>query len=303
MKIDVIGIPLRYGCDRYGVEKGPRKLRENGVIELLSKNGNEVYDLGDLIIPEKPVSEKFAAGTKMKWLDEIVSSNENLAQVVYSSIKGGALPFTIGGDHALGLGTLAGAARAFGDDYGVVWIDAHGDINTAETSPSGNTHGMPLASGMGFGAKELKDIYFEGKKVDPKNVFLICQRDIDPGEVELIKEHNINLWTSAQIREKGMEEVMKEVVAKMNATKVNNFHVSFDIDSMDLNLVPGTGTPVLGGITTAETKCMLSELFKTKKIKAFDFAEYNPGLEYVTTTDNCLKVIDYLSKFMSDASK
>ncbi|MGL4990091.1 MAG: arginase [Sarcina sp.] len=303
MKIDVIGIPLRYGCDKYGVEKGPRRLRENGAIEILAKNGNEVHDLGDLIVEEKPVSEKFAAGTKMKWLDEIVEANENLAQVVYSSIKAGALPFTIGGDHALGLGTLAGSARAFGEDFGVVWIDAHGDINTDESSPSGNVHGMPLGSSMGFGSKVLQNLYFEGKKVDPKNVYLICQRDLDEGEVELIKEHNINLWTSEDVRTKGMENVMAEVIEKMNASKINNFHISFDIDSMDLNLVPGTGTPVLGGITVAETKYMLGELFKTKKIKAFDFAEYNPGLEYVTTTDNCIKVIEYLSKFMADASK
>lgn len=302
MKIDVIGIPLHYGCDRFGVEKGPQKLRENGLVEILAKN-NEVHDLGDLVIPEKPASEKFVSGKNMKWLEQIVTSNENLAQAVYSSIKSGALPFIIGGDHALGLGTLAGASRAFGEDYGVVWIDAHGDINTAESSPSGNTHGMPLAASMGFGDDELKNIYFQGKKVDTKNVFLICQRDLDPGEVELIKKYNMHIWSSADVREKGMEKVMKEVIAEMEASKINNFHISFDIDSMDLNLVPGTGTPVLGGITVPETKYMLGELFKTKKIKAFDFAEYNPGLEYPTTTDNCMKVVEYLSVFIADASK
>ncbi|MGL5067676.1 MAG: arginase [Sarcina sp.] len=299
MKIDVIGIPLHYGCDRFGVEKGPKKLRENGAIEALAKF-NEVHDMGDLIVEEKPASEKFAAGTSMKWLDEIVSSNENLAQVVYSAIKAGGFPFTLGGDHALGLGTLAGAAKAFGDDFGVVWIDAHGDINTAESSPSGNTHGMPLGASMGFGADELKNIYFDGKKVDAKNVYLLCQRDLDEGEVELIKEQNINLWTSEDIREKGMKVIMSEVTGKMLASGINNFHISFDIDSMDSNIVPGTGTPVMNGITVPETKEMLSELFKTKKISGFDFAEYNPGLEYITTTDNCMKIINYVSKFIAD---
>ncbi|WP_297437854.1 arginase [uncultured Clostridium sp.] len=303
MKIDVIGIPLHYGCDRFGVEKGPVKLRENGVIDILSKHGNKVHDLGDLIVPEKPVSKKFAAGSTMKWVDEIVTSNENLAQAVYSSIKAGAMPFTLGGDHALGLGTTAGAAKAFGDDYGIVWIDAHGDINTAESSPSGNIHGMPLAAAMGFGADELKNIYFEGKKVDPKNVYLLCQRDLDAGEVELIKEHNMNLWTSEDVRTRGIDAVMAEVTSKMNASGINNFHISFDIDSMDSNLVPGTGTPVMDGVTIPDTKVMLGKLFATGKIKAFDFAEYNPGLEYVTTTDNCLKVLEYISKFMADATK
>ncbi|WP_297437141.1 arginase [uncultured Clostridium sp.] len=303
MKIDVIGIPLHYGCDRFGVEKGPRKLRENGVIDILAKHGNEVHDLGDLIVPEKPASKKFAAGSTMKWVDEIIKTNENLAQAVYSSIKSGAIPFTLGGDHALGLGTTAGAAKAFGKDYGIVWIDAHGDINTAESSPSGNIHGMPLAAAMGFGADELKNIYFEGKKIEPKNVYLIAQRDLDPGEVDLIKEHNINLWTSEDIRTKGIDAIMVEVTEKMNASGINNFHISFDIDSMDSNIVPGTGTPVIDGTTVQDTKIMLSQLFKTGKIKVFDFAEYNPGLEFETTTDNCLKVVEYISKCMADATK
>ncbi len=300
MKMNIVGIPLHYGCDRFGVEKGPNKLRENGLIEIFEKNGNEVYDLGNLIVPERPASEKYEEGTHMKWVTPIVKCNEELAEVVYSSHKAGAFPFSVGGDHAMGLGTVAGSSKGFGEDFGVVWIDAHGDINTEESSPSGNIHGMPLASSMGFGSERLKNIFFEGKKVDPSKVFLICQRDLDPGEVDMIKEYNINYWSSADIRERGMDVIMKEVVARMEKVGVNNFHLSFDIDSMDANLVPGTGTPVYDGINVHDTEYMLQQLFKTGKIKAMDFSEYNPGLEYTVTTDNCIKILNAVSRCLAE---
>ncbi|MGL5616025.1 MAG: arginase [Sarcina sp.] len=295
MNINILGVPLYYGCDRYGVQFGPEKLRERGLVNIFKDAGHKVYDLGNLYVEKVTEFDKYEVGTTMKYLTPIVNTNNNLAQSVYSTIKAGNFPFSVGGDHAMGMGTLAGSAKAFGEDFGVVWIDAHGDINTEASSPSGNTHGMPLAAAMGFGSKVLQNIFFEGKKVDTSKVFLICQRDLDEGEIELIKEYNINLWTSADIKEKGMEAIMKEVVAKMEETKVNNFHISFDIDCMDSSLVPGTGTPVTNGISVDEADTMLVELFKTGKIKAMDFAEYNPGLEYNTTTENCLKVLDCLA--------
>lgn len=301
MKINVVGIPLHYGCDRFGVEKGPQKLRENGLIDILKKEGNEVYDLGDLVVPERPASEKYEEGTTMKWLTPITKANENLAQVVYSSINSGAFALSIGGDHAMGLGTVAGTSKACGvDDLAVVWIDAHGDINTAESSPSGNVHGMPLASLMGFGDEKLKSIYFEGQKVKPENVYLLCQRDLDPGEVELIKEYNIKLWNCEDIRAKGINGVMEEMLEKFNESGINNIHVSFDIDSMDCNIVPGTGTPVADGMTVHDAETMLWKLLETKKVRALDFTEYNPGLEYETTTDNCLKVLKAISKSLAE---
>ncbi|MFR5264968.1 arginase [Clostridium sp.] len=296
MNINILGVPLYYGCDRYGVQFGPEKLREKGLVDIFKKEGHKVYDLGNLYVKEVTAFEKYEVGTTMKYLSPVVKTNNNLAQSVYSTIKAGNFPFSVGGDHAMGLGTLAGAAKAFGEDYGVIWIDAHGDINTEASSPSGNIHGMPLGASMGFGSDKLKNIFFEGKKVDPSKVFLICQRDLDEGEVELIKEYNINLWTSADIKEKGMEAIMKEVIAKMEGTKVNNFHISFDIDCMDASLVPGTGTPVDNGISVEDAEFMLEQLFKTGKIKAMDFAEYNPGLEYDKTTDSCIKVLNHLAK-------
>lgn len=303
MKINIIGVPLHYGCDRFGVEKGPKELRKKGLVDILKKHGNDVYDLGDLVIKELPASEKYKDDEHMKWLGPIVRANENLAEVVYNTVKTGYFAFSIGGDHAMGLGTLAGTSRAFGDDYGVVWIDAHGDINTGKSSPSGNIHGMPLAASMGFGDKRLENIYFEGKKVDVSKVFLICQRDLDEGEVQLIKDYNINFWSSKDVKEKGIEKVMEEVNERMDKLGINNYHVSFDIDAMDSNIVPGTGTPVGEGITLHDAEYLLCNLFSTGKIRALDFAEYNPGLEYDITTTNCMKLLDAISKCLAEAEQ
>ena len=291
MDINLIGVPLFYGCDRHGVENGPTLLREEGLIEIFEKKGHKVFDFGNLYIKEETEFNKYEPDTTMKYLSHIISTNENLAESVYSSIKAGALPLTIGGDHALGFGTVAGSSKAFGDDFGVIWIDAHGDINTEASSPSGNTHGMPLGASMGFGADAVKNIYFDGVKVKPENVILICQRDLDEGEVDLIKEHNISMWDGATVREKGIEKVIEEVLKDMKAKNIENFHLSFDIDAMDSTLVPGTGTPVIGGTTVEETKYMLDKLICTEKIRSFDFAEYNPGLECEITTKNCVEVL------------
>ncbi|MGL4451830.1 MAG: arginase [Sarcina sp.] len=296
MNINILGIPLYYGSDRYGVQFGPEKLREAGIVGIFNNAGHKVFDLGNLYVDEVTVFDKFEANTNMKYLSAIVSANNNLAQSVYSTINAGNFPFTIGGDHALGLGTLAGASKAFGKDYGVIWIDAHGDINTDESSPSGNIHGMPLGASMGFGGEKLKNIFFKGTKVDSKNVYLICQRDLDKGEIELIKKYNINLWKSSDIEEKGIENIMKDITNTIDKSEVNNFHISFDIDSMDSSLVPGTGTPVKEGLNLDETKHMLKSLFDTGKIKAMDFAEYNPGLEYEITTKTCLDIINFLAE-------
>lgn len=296
MEFNLLGVPLFYGCDRHGVENGPDLLRQNGIVKAFEEQGHKVFDFGNLYIKEETEFNKFEPDTTMKYLSHIINTNNNLAESVYSSIKAGSVPFTIGGDHALGFGTVAGSSKAFGKDFGVIWIDAHGDINTEASSPSGNTHGMPLGASMGFGADSVKNIYFDGVKVDPSKVILICQRDLDEGEVELIKEHNIKMWDGEFVQKHGMKETIKQVLAAMEEMGVNNYHLSFDIDAMDASLVPGTGTPVAGGATVEDTKYMLDSLIKTGKIRAFDFAEYNPGLEYEITTKNCVEVLKSIAK-------
>lgn len=299
MEFNLLGVPLFYGCDRHGVENGPDLLRENGIVKLFEEKGHKVFDFGNLSIKEETEFNKYEADTNMKYLTHILSTNNNLAESVYSSIKAGAIPFTIGGDHALGFGSVAGSSKAFGEDFGVIWIDAHGDINTEASSPSGNTHGMPLGASMGYGAESVKNIYFDGVKVKPSNVILICQRDLDPGEVQLIKDEKIKLWDGASVRSNGIEKTMKEVLEAVEKSGIKNFHLSFDIDAMDSSLVPGTGTPVTGGTTVDETKFMLDKLITTGKIRSFDFAEYNPGLEYEITTKSCMEVLKGISESFS----
>lgn len=145
MKINVIGVPLNLGCDRAGVERAPNHLRERGLMGVIRKNGHKAFDLGNLYVPPVSEADKFVRGNSMKYLDAIVEVNTNLAELVYDTLRGGAFPLVIGGDHSLGLGSASGVGKCY-DDFGIIWLDAHGDINTSETSPSGNIHGMPLSA-------------------------------------------------------------------------------------------------------------------------------------------------------------
>ena len=186
MKINVIGVPLNLGCDREGVERAPNHLRERGLMRIIRKNGHRAFDLGNLYVPLVSEADKFARGRSLKYLDAIVEVNNNLAELVYDTLRGGAFPLVIGGDHSLGLGSASGVGKSF-DDFGIIWLDAHGDINTSETSPSGNIHGMPLSALMGMGSEELVNIYAPGNKVNPQNVFLVRTRSLDEGEQALIE--------------------------------------------------------------------------------------------------------------------
>lgn len=298
MEINLLGVPLFYGCDNPGVENGPDTLRENNLLNIFKENHHKIYDLGNLYVKEVSTKDKYKDHNSMKYLSQITEVNENLAQAVYTSLNSNAFPFIVGGDHSLGLGSLAGASKYFGDDLGVIWVDAHGDINTYETSPSGNVHGMPLAASMGIGHDSLTNLYFEGQKIDPTKVFILCARDLDEGELSLIEDLGLNVWTAATIHEKGIEAVMEEVRDKVNELNVNNIHLSFDIDCADPILVPGTGTPVDEGMSLLQSKYIIENLFKTGRIKSMDFVEFNPEIEYETTLENCLDLLKCISECM-----
>ena len=190
MNISIIGMPLFYGCDKPGVEKGPEELRKNNLIDIFQENHN-VYDLGDIEVEKVNAEDKFLSNSKLKYLDQVVSANNRLAAKVLSALENNTLPLTIGGDHSLALGSIAGASKFLGNDLAVIWIDAHGDINTDETSPSGNIHGMPLAASMGIGYNKLTSIFFDNLKIKPENVFILACRDLDAGEIALIDKLNM----------------------------------------------------------------------------------------------------------------
>jgi len=296
MKISIIDMPLFYGCDNPGVDKGPKVLRENNLLDIFNES-HQVCDMGEVHIKNVSSNDKYAANAKMKYLDEVLDANYSLATKVYDSLKNSHMPLVIGGDHSLGLGSIAGTSKYFKKNIAVIWIDAHGDINTDETSPTGNIHGMPLASSMGIGHASLTSFFEEGQKVKPTNVFIIGCRDLDLGELELIKEYNLNVWTMQDIKKKGMSMVLDELMESLHKNKVENIHFSFDIDSLDPSLVPGTGTPVSNGLSFEEGKEAMERIIGTNLVRSMDLAEFNPYLDKTTTTlETCLELLKVISK-------
>ena len=179
----------------------------------------------------------------------------------------------------------------------VIWIDAHGDLNTHETSPSGNIHGMPLAASIGLGYKSLTSILFNKRKVNPKNIFLLGCRDLDSGEIKLINNLEINMWTIEDIKNKGAEATIEELLRKINNNHLTNIHLSYDIDCLDPSYVPGTGTPVNNGLTFEESQILLHGIFGTSHVKCIDFVEYNPTLDKDNKTkETCIQLINLMSQ-------
>lgn len=295
MKINVIGVPLNLGCDRVGVERAPNHLRERGLMKLIRGNGHHAFDLGNLYVPTVSEADKFARGNSMKYLDAIVEVNNNLAELVYDTLRGGAFPLVIGGDHSLGLGSASGVGKCY-DDFGIIWLDAHGDLNTSETSPSGNIHGMPLSALMGMGSEELVNIYALGNKVNPQNVFLVGTRSLDEGELELIRNEQLSIYTMETIRLKGMSFVAEDIKRKLKERKIRNVHFSIDVDSIDPRFAPGTGTCVPEGLMPDEFYDFVDKILSTNLVKSLDLVELNPDLDTNDLTTNlCLRIIDYIT--------
>ncbi|HSH36989.1 arginase [Schnuerera sp.] len=296
MDISLIGVPIMYGCDRQGAQYGPKKLRQKAIIDIIRRHKENVYDLGNLFVPHIPEEDKYAHHEKIKYLKPVVDINTNLAHSVFSALTSKSFPFIIGGDHSIGLGSISGSSK-FHNNLAVIWVDAHGDINTHETSPSGNSHGMPLAAALGVGEPSMTNLYFNGPKVKPDNVFIIGARDLDEGEIKLAKELKLNLYTMDNIRKVGLESVIKEVIEKIENSNVDGTHLSFDIDVMDKSLVPGTGTPVDKGFNLEEGKIVLKEFLNTGLIKSMDLVELNPNLdENDTTAKLCIDLVDWIFK-------
>ncbi|NCC78135.1 MAG: arginase [Clostridia bacterium] len=279
MKIELIGFPMFYGCDRPGVEHGPDKLRENGLVEILKKHNEEVEDFGNIDVISVDTDRKYASHKSMKYLDEVVDGNVKLAQAVEKSLKTGNLPFVVGGDHSLGLGSMAGVKAAAEKEYAVIWIDAHADLNVTESSPSGNIHGMPLGASTGLGDEVLTSLYVNDQKVKPENIYIIGLRSVDEGEEVIIREHGINIWRMTDIRERGMESVIQELQDMLAESGIRKIHLSYDIDSLDSRLVPGTGTPVEDGLEIDESKALVKSIISTGKVGSIDFVEFNPVID------------------------
>jgi len=274
-KIAIIGVPMWLGQTRYGTNLGPNVIRSAGLVERLKALGKNVIDEGNLSIG---ITGRFRQnGQNIKNLKTLALSSEKLAAKVSSSIEKQCFPLVLGGDHSIAMGTLAGVAKHF-KNVGVIWYDAHADMNTPETSPTGNIHGMPLAASMGLGHSALTRIGGYGAKVKPENIVLIGARDIDAGEQQLIKEKNIKVYTPDEVKELGMDEVIKQTLAYLSE-RCDGIHLSFDLDGIDPTEVPGVGTPVVDGISYSESVRAVQLLGISNKLVSAEFVEFNPLLD------------------------
>lgn len=298
MNINIIGVPIMYGCDRKGVEKGPNSLREAGMIDILAKNTrNQIYDLGNLYVPEVEEKHKYSFHKEMKYLDPIIEINRNLGHLVYMSLKSNSFPLIIGGDHSLALGSLAGASR-FYENMAVIWVDAHGDINDHRTSPSKNIHGMVSAASFGLGHPSLKNIYYEGRKFKSENLYILGVRDLDPGELELAKKLDLKLYGMEIVKKQGLNNILDRILESIRESGVHGVHLSFDIDVLDKNLVPGTGTPSSGGFNLEEAKLIIGKILTSKLVTSMDLVEYNPSLDQdqMATRRICLELLETIGR-------
>jgi len=278
-KIRVIGVPLDLGQSRRGVDMGPSAVRVAGLEARLEALGHEVEDGGN--VPVAIPEQKKEGNPHAKYLKEITATCTKAADLVVQALEAGRVPLTLGGDHSVAAGTVAGAAEFYrrqNQRIGLIWIDAHTDINTPETSPSGNVHGMPLAAILGIGPKELADIYNFSPKVRPENCVLVGVRDIDAIEKENVRKAGIGVFTMRDIDERGMRTVMEEAL-RLAGRGTAGYHISLDMDWIDPEDAPGVGTPVRGGATYREAHLAMEIIADHGRMLSFEIVEVNPVID------------------------
>jgi arginase len=280
MQIDVIGIPIDLGADRRGVDMGPSAIRYAHLQQKLERLGYDVQDEGNV---EVPIAEMCTiSNPKLKYLDCIIPMSRRVAGAVATSVQAGHFPLVLGGDHSLSIGSVRGAAR--NRKIGVIWLDAHADFNTAETTPSGNIHGMSLAILAGQGDKSLVQLWDESIPViDPNNVAIIGARDLDPGEKVNLREAGAMVMSMEQIDRYGMVSVVEKAIEHVSR-EVEGIYLSLDLDALDPQHAPGVGTPVPAGLTQREAHLACELIAETGKLIGMDLVEVNPILDIQNRT-------------------
>ena len=283
-RIRIIGVPLDLGAGRRGVDMGPSALRVAGIDTQLEHAGHTVDDIGDLTVT---VPETVVFGRKdLRFAESVLTVNEILAETVRHALADGHMPLVLGGDHSIAIGSLAGSSAHFArkeQRLGVVWLDAHGDINTPQTTPSGNIHGMCLAVALGLGDSRFVNLQRPGPKVLGRNVALVGTRDVDAGERIHLRETGVRVFTIREIDERGMAAVMKDAIA-VAGDGTGGIHVQLDMDVLDPAEAPGTGTPVSGGISYREAHLAREMIADAGNMAALDVVEINPILGYENQT-------------------
>ncbi len=275
VEIDYLGMPLCLGASTVGMERGPQMIRRTGLETVFSSFC--FNDMGD--IPCCMFSDMSIPS--MKNIKPILDSDYRLANEVYTSLSNNHFPLVFGGDHSLSWGSIAGVTSKY-DDLAIIYIDAHGDFNTEETSETHNVHGMHMAYLMGLGTLnkniDLQDAHFVGS-VNPQSVFFVGSRALDQGELDFKEQYNLNVVTSDDVRNRGWETVSNIIINTLQGRKVQHVHISLDIDVMDPTFVPGTGVPEKDGLSPEEVNGMLAAFFKNLPVVSMDLVEYNPRLD------------------------
>ncbi|MEJ2104180.1 MAG: arginase [Ignavibacteriaceae bacterium] len=277
--VSIIGFPMDLGADRRGVDMGPSALRIAGLQSKLENLGYKVEDTGDIKI--EIMERQKIKNPKLKYLDEIIKTSKKLAEKVEKVLDNGYFPLCIGGDHSMALGTITGISSYCQKKklkLGVIWIDAHSDMNTDETSPTGNIHGMPLAALLGLGCEELVNFLDFSPKILPQNCALIGIRSVDEAEKLNINKLKVPIFTMNNIDKIGIHRIIAKVL-KQFREKVDHIHISFDVDSVDPNVAPGVGTPVPGGLSYREAHLLMEIIAECGCMSSLEIAEVNPILD------------------------
>ncbi len=275
MQIDLIGVPIDLGAGRRGVDMGPSAIRYAHLQNKLEELGYAIEDKGNIEVPIQEMCK--ITDPKLKYIDCIIPMGRRIGGAVATSIQGGRFPLVLGGDHSLSVGSIRGAAKH--KKLGVIWVDAHADFNTPETTPSGNIHGMPLAALCGFGDPRLVSLWDETPPVlDPQRVAVIGARDLDSGEKQNLREAGVMVQSMEQIDRLGMVTALERAIERVSRD-VDGIYLSFDMDSLDPRHAPGVGTPVPGGLTFREAHLACEVIAETGKLIGMDMVEVNPILD------------------------
>ncbi|WP_114571391.1 arginase [Exiguobacterium flavidum] len=275
MNIAYISVPYWYGQGKRGTDLGPKAVEEAGLFETFERYGESIERFGEAaVLPERAVWEE---DTSLKRLEGVLHTTNDLHHLVRDAVDQGKFPLLVGGDHSMAIGTIAGLKQAT-PRLGVIWFDAHADLNTPDSSPSGNIHGMPLAVAIGEGEERLVSVGGAGAKLLPEQIVYIGLRDVDPGEQQLIEERGIRVYGMNDIRERGMEAIMEEAVRYLEEV-ADHFYLSFDLDGLDPSIVQGIGTPVADGISLEDAQVVLKHCADHARFIAAEFVEVNPLLE------------------------
>lgn len=287
-EVHIIGVPMDLGQGRRGVDMGPFALRYAGLEPRLERLGYLVQDLGNLNVPV-PEEEHSGAADGMRHLPVVSAVNRQLAELCAKAIREGALPLSLGGDHSIAAGSVAGV-RAPGR-VGVLWVDAHADFNTPQTSPSKNLHGMPLGALLNQEPTNLA-AYLTAERLDPKDVVLLGIRSVDAEERRLLIDQGVKIYTMRDIDEQGIAEVTRQVLNYFSRRQITRLHISFDPDSLDPTIAPGVGTPVPGGLSYREAHLLMEMLSDDKRVGSVDVVEINPILDvHNGTAALCIELI------------